>query len=68
MMLDTVPAGAYFRRKIGPGPTHGLAVVDKAGNIYTSRHRAVSSSSPDGKVVRTCGPQYSAIHDMKIHG
>src|SRR6478736_4017274 len=69
MTFDTVPGwGLLPSGKSALGPTHGSVVVDKAGNIYTSTIKGVVVFSPDGKVVRTfVGPQYSEIHDMKIH-
>src|SRR4051794_14778576 len=68
MTFDTVPGwGLLPDGKSALGPTHGSVVIDKTGNIYTSAIKGVVVFSPDGKVVRTfVGPQYSAIHDMKI--
>lgn len=69
MTFDTVPGwGLLPTGHSALGPTHGSIVVDKAGDIYASAQKGVVVFSPDGKVVRTfVGPQYTQIHDMKIH-
>lgn len=48
------------------GPTHGGAVIDKAGNIYisTDRSRGIVVFTPEGKFLRTLGP--TKIHGLEI--
>ena len=48
------------------GPTHGGAVIDKAGNIYitTDTPRGIVVFSPQGKYVRAFGP--SKIHGVEL--
>jgi DNA-binding beta-propeller fold protein YncE len=48
------------------GPTHGGAVIDKAGNIYitTDTPRGIVVFSPDGKFQRSFGPPN--IHGLEI--
>src|SRR4051794_13252625 len=48
------------------GPTHGGAVIDKAGNIYVSTDtaRGIVVFTPAGKFLRAFGP--TKIHGMEI--
>src|SRR5204862_4475388 len=48
------------------GPTHGGAVIDKAGNIYisTDTPRGIVVFTPAGKFSRAFGP--SKIHGLEI--
>jgi hypothetical protein len=48
------------------GPTHGGAVIDKAGNIYVSTDtpRGLVVFTPEGKFSRAFGP--SLIHGMEL--
>ena len=68
MTFDTVPGWGFDEQgRSVLGPTHGVVVVDKEGNIYTSAKLGVFVFSPDGKVVRRfLGDEYSNIHDIEI--
>jgi hypothetical protein len=49
-----------------PGPTHGEAVVDLAGNVYvsTDTQRGILVFGPDGKYLRSFGPSH--VHGMQL--
>jgi hypothetical protein len=48
------------------GPCHGGAVIDKAGNIYvtTDTPRGIMVFSPEGKFVRSFGPE--KVHALEM--
>jgi outer membrane protein assembly factor BamB len=68
MTFDTVPGwGLQSDGKSLLGSTHGSALVDNAGHIYTSTSKGVFVFAPDGNLLRSYkGPKYSNIHDMEI--